>query len=515
MPKRTGRARRGPRASPARRPPGGALNQLPARPLRNPFPPVEVLSAEAVERIHDGSMRILEQIGLQIVNDRARALMVEHGATVDPDTGYVRIDREMLMEKIATVPPEFTLHARNPARHSTLGGDRIHFTLVASAPNSSDLEGGRRAGSFADYCRFLKLGQTFNAVSLLAGYPVEPTDLPVHTRHLDAYLAFITLTDKPWQVYSLGNGRVEDGLEMIRIARGIDQAQLLREPSILTVVNTNSPLKVDGPMLDGAMLMARHGQAVVVTPFTLAGAMSPVTLAGALAQQNAEALGVIAITQMVNPGAPVMYGGFTSNVDMKSGSPAFGTPEYAKAVLAGGQLARRYRIPYRTSNVNASNCVDAQAAWESGMSLWSAVLAHGNLIMHSGGWLEGGLCASFEKLIIDMEMAQMMAETLQPIEVDEASLALDAIREVGAGGHFFGTAHTLARYQDAFYAPIVSDWSNFETWQENGRKTAARRAHALYQEVLENYTPPPLDPGVREHLEAYVAKRRTRIKPGW
>ncbi len=506
MVKRSGRTRTKPRFS---------LAQPPLRQIKNPYAPIEVLGAGDVELIHDGSMRILEQIGLQIVNDRARTLMCEHGATVDKDTGYVRIHRDALMEKIATVPSEFTLHARNPAYNSTYGGNHINFTIVSSPPNASDLQGGRRTGNFEDYCKFLKLGQTFNAVATMSGYPVEPTDLPVHTRHLDAYLAFITLTEKPWHVYSLGNGKVEDGLEMVCIARGIDKAQLLTEPSISTVVNTNSPLKVDKPMLDGAMLMARHGQPVIVTPFTLAGAMSPITLAGALAQQNAEALGVIAITQMVNPGAPVMYGGFTSNVDMKSGAPAFGTPEYARAVLAGGQLARRYRIPYRTSNVNASNCVDAQAAWESEMSLWSAVMAHGNMIKHSGGWLEGGLCASFEKLIIDMEMVQMMAEMLRPIEVNEKTLALDAIREVGAGGHFFGTAHTIERYHDAFYAPMVADWSNFETWQENGEKTATQRANELYREILEHWEPPPLDPGIREHLETYAAKRREEIKPEW
>lgn len=496
-------------------PPRFSLAQSPVRQLRNPYAPIEVLSEEAVELIHDGSMRILEQIGLEIVSDEARALMLRHGASVDKDTGYVRIGRDVLMEAIATVPPEFTLHARDPAYNSTYGGNHINFAIVSSPPNSSDLDHGRRSGNFDDYCKFLKLGQTFNAVATLSGYPVEPADLPVHTRHLDAYLAFITLTAKPWHAYSLGLDRIEDGVEMVCIARGIDKEQLLREPSISTVVNTNSPLKVDKPMLDGAMLMARYRQPVVVTPFTLAGAMSPVTLAGALAQQNAEALGVIAVTQMANPGAPVMYGGFTSNVDMKSGAPAFGTPEYAKAVLAGGQLARRYRIPYRTSNVNASNCVDAQAAWESEMSLWSAVMAHGNMIKHSGGWLEGGLCASFEKLIIDMEMVQMMAETLQPIEVNEKSLALDAIREVGAGGHFFGVSHTIERYQDAFYAPIVSDWSNFETWQEAGEKTAAQRANALYKEIIDNFEPPALDPAIREHLEVYVAKRRGEIKPDW
>ena len=506
MTKRTKRAGRKPR-------PEFSLAQRPFAQLRNPYAPLEVVDAEAVELLHDASMRILEEIGLEMLSAEARELMVEHGARIDPKSGYVRIGREIVMEKITAAPREFTLHARNPARNSTYGGNHINFSIVSSPPNCSDLDHGRRAGNFEDYCKFLKLGQVFNIVSVIAGYPVEPADLPVHTRHLDAYLAFITLSEKPWHVYSLGNGRVEDGLEMVRIARGISGEQLRREPSILTVVNTNSPLKVDKPMLEGAMTMARHGQPVVVTPFTLAGAMSPVTLAGALAQQNAEALGVIALIQMAAPGAPVMYGGFTSNVDMKSGSPAFGTPEYAKAALAGGQLARRYGLPYRTSNVNASNCVDAQAAWESEMSLWSAVMAHGNMIKHSGGWLEGGLCASFEKLIIDMEMAQMMAETLAPPEVSEETLALDAIREVGAGGHFFGSAHTIARYENAFYAPLVADWRNFETWQEAGSEDAARRANTLFKKILEHYEPPPLDPGIREELEAYVARRRAEIRP--
>lgn len=498
-----------------RKQPAADFEQLPIGQLRNPFPPVEVLDREGLERIHDGSMRILERIGLEIVNDRARELMIDHGATIAPDTGYVRMDRELVMEKIRTVPETFTLHARNPIHNSVFGANHINFTIVASPPNCSDLDHGRRSGNIADFRRFLKLGQTFNVVKLFSGYPVEPTDLPAHTRHLDAYLDFITLTDKPWHCYSLGNGRVEDGLEMVRIARGVDASTLKAQPSITTVVNTNSPLKVDRPMLDGLMLMAEWGQPVVVTPFTLAGAMCPVSLAGALAQQNAEALGVIAITQMVRPGAPAMYGGFTSNVDMKTGSPAFGTPEYARAVLAGGQLARHYGIPYRTSNVNAANAPDAQSAWESEMSLWSAVMAHGNMIKHSGGWLEGGLCASFEKLILDMEMVQVMHETLKPIEVNEEELAIDAIAEVGAGGHHFGTGHTMARFKDAFYRPIVSDWNNFETWRDSGSMTADQRANVLFKKLIREYQPPALDPAILEELEAYVARRRTEIEPAW
>ena len=503
------------RADRPRRSSAFELAQLPLQQLQNPYRPIEVLDAESLDMIHDGSMRILEQIGLQIMSEPARRLMQQQGATIDAHTGHVLMERELVMEKIASVPAQFTLYGRNPKYRSTYGTNHINFTLVASPPNCSDLERGRRTGNYADYCDFLRLGQTFNVIAAHSGYPVEPIDLPAHNRHLDAYLAFIELTEKPWAVYCLGNGKVEDGLEMVRLARGIDWDELKQRPGIMTVVNTNSPLKVDKSMLAGLMLMAEMGQPVVVTPFTLAGAMSPVTLAGALAQQNAEALGVIALTQMVNPGAPVMYGGFTSNVDMKSGAPAFGTPEYAKAVLAGGQLARRYRIPYRTSNVNAANTPDAQAAWESQNSLWSAVMGYGNMIKHSGGWLEGGLCASFEKLIIDVELMQMMVQFLQPIKVGEQELAIETIKSVGAGGHFFGTEHTIERYKTAFYAPLVADWSNFETWQEKGEKTAAQRAHLLYKKILEQYTPPELDPAIRESLHDYAAKRRRQLRPEW
>ncbi|MGH6886306.1 MAG: trimethylamine methyltransferase family protein, partial [Geminicoccales bacterium] len=264
-------------------------------------------------------------------------------------------------------------------------------------------------------------------------------------------------------------------------------------------------------MSDGLIAMARHGQPVIVTPFTLMGAMTPVTLAAALVQQNAEALFGIVLVQLAKAGAPVIYGGFTSNVDMKSGAPAFGTPEYTKATLAGGQLARRYRLPYRSSNVNASNAVDAQAAYESQMALWGCVMGGANMIYHGAGWLEGGLCASFEKIVLDAEMLQMMSEVLKPLEVSEETLALDAIREVGPGGHFFGAAHTLARYETAFYAPLLSDWRNFESWQEAGSPDTTQRANKLWKQLLADYVPPPLAPERAEAIDAYVARRKEEI----
>ena len=482
--------------------------------LRNPYAPINVLSENDLDLIHDGAMRILEQIGLEILNRQALDIYQAAGARVErssQDCGKVYLSRQRVMECIESVPSAFTLHARNPERNCQIGGNAINFATVTSAPNSSDLKGGRRTGNFADYCNFLRLAQGYDVIDFFAGYPVEPVDLPPESRHLDATRAALMLTDRPFGCYCLGGGRVNDGIEMTMIARGVDRETMKSQPSIITVVNTNSPLRVDGPMLDGLIEMAQNGQPTVVTPFTLAGAMCPITLAGALAQQTAEALGVIALSQLVRPGAPMVFGGFTSNCDMKTGSPAFGTPEYARAVLAGGQLARRYKLPYRSSNTNAANTPDAQAAWESQMSLWSAVMGHANTVLHGAGWLEGGLCASFEKFIIDIEMLQMMAATLQPIEVNEETLALEAIVQAGHGGHFFATDHTMARYPSAFYTPIVSDWSNFETWQENGSLDTYERAEKVYLQRLKDYSEPLIEHDIHRALNQYVAKRKAEI----
>jgi len=486
----------------------GGFKQLPWRTLRNRYGPIEVIDAEGLERIHDTSMRVLETQGLEFLSSRALEILKRSGADVDDATGRVRFDRGLIAECLARAPSSFTLHARNPARNVIIGGDHLVFCSVSSAPNCSDLDGGRRPGNFADYNNFLRLIQSLNVIHLAAGYPVEPIDLPPPTRHLDAYRAVATLTDRIWSPSAIGAMRVEDGIAMNCLARGITRDELRDKPGLLTVVNTNSPRRVDGAMLDGLMAMAEAGQAVIVTPFTLSGAMAPATLAGALALQNAEALGVIAFTQMVQPGAPVLYGGYTSNVDMKSGAPAFGTPEYARAAMAGGQLARRYRLPYRSSNACAANAVDAQAAYESEMSVWGAVMGGANLLKHGAGWMEGGLVASFEKLIVDAEILQMMAEFLDPLAVNEDTLALDAIGGVPPGGHFFGEAHTLARYETAFYQPILSDWRNFETWREAGALDTAQRANGVWKRLLNEYQAPPLDPAIGESLNAFVAKRK-------
>ena len=293
----------------------------------------------------------------------------------------------------------------------------------------------------------------------------------------------MTLTDKAIHVYSLGRQRNRDAIEMVRIARGITDDQLEREPSICTIINTNSPLTLDVPMSHGIIEMSSRNQIVCVTPFTLAGAMAPITLAGALAQQNAEALVGLMLTQLVRPGSPFIYGAFTSNVDMQSGAPAFGTPEYWKTAIVGGQLARRYGVPYRSSNTCAANAVDAQAAYESMYSIWGAISGGVNFMMHGAGWMEGGLHASFEKMVIDADLLHMASAALDPLVVDDDTLAFDAIAEVGPGGHFFGTGHTQARFRSEFYRPMISDWRNYETWAEAGQPRRRRQGQSAREGV--------------------------------
>lgn len=484
---------------------------FPQKPFRQPrhiYKPVEAISTDELEAIHNASLKVLEEIGIDFLHEEAKEILKAAGAEVTPESDRVRMDRTMVEELIAMTPAQFIVHARNPAHNLVMGGNHIAFSCVASTPNAVDRDGGRRPGNQTDYRNFLKLAQFFNIIHCVMGYPVEPVDLHASIRHLDCVADMIRLMDKVFHIYSLGKERNRDGLEMTRIAMGLSQEEFHKTPSVITVINSSSPLRLDTPMLQGLIEMARAGQVSVLTPFTLAGAMAPVTIAGALTLQNAEALAGIAFTQIIRPGAPMVYGGFTSNVDMKSGAPAFGTPEYIKAALVSGQLARRYNLPFRTSGVCAANTVDYQAAMETTLSEWGAINGGGNLIKHAAGWLEGGLSAGFEKFITDVDLLQMLAEYLTPLDVSEEALALDAIRDVGPAGHFFGTEHTQARYKDAFYAPIVSDWRNYETWAEAGSPIAYDKANMLYKKALEAYEQPALDPVIDEELTAFVAKRK-------
>jgi trimethylamine---corrinoid protein Co-methyltransferase len=451
------------------------VRQPPWRRIANPFAPVEVLNPEQLEHVHDASMRILEAIGLEILNAEALDIIAAHGGEVDWPGKRARLDRGLVLEQVAKAPGRFTLHARNPARDLRIGGEEINFCLTAGPPNCADLDRGRRPGNLADLTSFIKLAQGLNILHGLVGFPVAPIDVPVSVRHLDGHYLHATLTDKIWGPSCIGSERALDGIEINRLSRGLDEAAMRREAGLASVVNTNSPLRVDGPMLDGLITMARWGQCVIVTPFTLAGAMSPITLAGALAQQNAEALGVIAFLQMVAPGAPCIYGGFTSNVDMRTGAPAFGTPEFARAALVGGQLARRYGLPYRSSNCCSANAPDAQAAYESEMAIWGSVLGRANYVLHGAGWLEGGLVASFEKTILDAEMLQDMAAILDPLPGGKDPARLD-----WRGGRLRGKDDEAA------------EW----------------RANRVWKRLLAAFEPPSLETARREAIEDYIARRK-------
>jgi trimethylamine--corrinoid protein Co-methyltransferase len=490
----------------------GGIPQLPWRAVRNPYRPVEILSADEVEALHLASLRILAEIGVEVLGERALDLLERSGAIVDTATRNVRFDPAQVEELVALAPSTFTLHARNPARDLTFGDRHVVFSSVGGPAFVTDIDRGRRPGNHADFLDYVKVVGALDVIHQEGGGPLEPTDLPVRTRHLDMYHALATLLDKSWHCLGAGRTVVDDAIEIACIARGVDRDRLLAEPSLMTIINTNSPLRLDGPMSDGLIEMALHGQPVVATPFTLAGAMSPATLAGAIAQQNAEALFMVALAQLARPGAPMVYGGFTSNVDMRTGSPAFGTPESVKAAFATGQMARRYGLPWRSSNATASNVVDAQAAYESQMAIWGAIMGGVNLLYQGAGWLEGGLTASFEKLIVDAEMLQMIAEVLVPFEVNEAEIGLAAMAEVGPGGHHFATSHTLERYETAFYRPMLSDWRNFETWQEDGARTATERANGIWKQLLAGFEAPSLESGTAEALDAFVARRRAEIE---
>jgi len=503
----TRRRRRPKRASDA------AIEQLPWGQIVNRIRPVEVLSEDQVEAIHLTSTRILEEIGIEFMGSGAQDAFARAGADVDRHTGLVRIDRGLVEQCLATAPDTVTLTPRNPHRTLRLGGNQICTTLVAGPPNVHDCERGRRSGNYRDYCELVSLGQSLNIIHAIGNQPVAPVELPAHNRHLDCYLANVTYADRVYHCSAIGAERAMDGIDIAAIAQGKDRETLLEQPAVITIISVNSPRRFDAAMSEGLMAMSEWGQAVVVTPFTLMGAMTPVTLAAALAQQNAEALAGIALTQLVRPGAPVIYGGFTSNVDMKSGAPAFGTPENAQATLAGGQLARRYKLPYRSSNASASNVVDAQAAYESQMSIWAAVMAHANMVYHGAGWMEGGLTASFEKVVLDAEMLQMIAALVKPIVVDEKTLAFEAIRDVPPGGHFFGADHTMARYETAFHHPFLSDWQNYENWQDAGAKDATQRATRVWKKLLDAYEKPPMDPSISEALDAFVTRRKQEIRP--
>ena len=480
----------------------------------NPYPPLEILSADQIEAIHQASLEVLRDAGIKFLSAAARNLFRTAGAMVDDSRQIVRFDPALVEELISHAPSSFRIKARNPLRSIEMGGGNINFATVGGPSFVSDLDNGRRSGTIEDLRNFFKIVHELEIFHLGGANSFEPQDLPADSRHLDKYMAAITCHDKVWVASMLGRYRARDALNMLAIVHGVSLEETPSEVLTIGNINVNSPRQVDDTMSDALIEFSMMNQAVLITPFTLLGAMAPTTMAGTLVQQNAEALACIVLSQIVRQGSPNVYGSFSSNVDMKTGSPAFGTPEYVRTTLASAQLARRYSLPFRASGSNASNAPDEQATYETCMSVWAAVMAHTNILLHGGGWLEGGLVASFEKLIIDAEILQLISESLKPIPVNRDTLAVNAIADVPPGGHFFGSPHTMERYEDVFYEPLLSDWRNFETWRDDGAQHTAQRANRIWKSLLNEYQAPALDESIAEELERYIARRKDEISKG-
>jgi len=472
------------------------------RNLRNPFPPLEVFSNERVNSIHAASLDVLERLGIKVLLPQARELFASAGARVDGEMVY--FPPKMVEDHVAKAPKSILVKGAVPERDITLELGSLIFQPGAGAPHATDLERGRRAGTYDDYLELTKLTHYFDALHMLPPL-VEAQDVPINLRHYATLRAQLTLSDKIPFVYSRGTPQVEQSFEMLQAFRGLTDTEFAQYPYCYTIINTNSPRQLDIPMAQGIIDFARAGQVSVITPFTLMGAMAPVTVAGALTLSHAEAMAAITLGQIVNPGAPMTYGTFTSNVDMKTGAPAFGTPEQVKASLGAGQLARKLGLPWRCAAGSAANINDAQAAHETEISGWGAFLAGATVIIHSAGWLEGGLTVSYEKLITDMDMVQTFAELCMETEADDSAIALTALAEVEPGGHFFGATHTMERYQTAFYEPVGMDWSNIGTWEERGSQDANTRATATWKEILRDFAPPPVSSKRVADLDAYIA----------
>lgn len=482
------------------------VRQTSYRHLRNPFVPQKVFSDDEVENIHQTALRVLQELGMRVLLPEARDLFKKSGAMVDEETQMVRIGSDIVENAVSAAPRSIIMKGGSSDCDVLLEPGSLVFISGAGCPHATDRERGRRPGTLNDLTEFIKLTDGFDALHMLNA-AVEPQDIPIQNRHLQVMKMQLEVSHKVPFVFSRGTPQIEDNFELIAIARGVTREELEENCWTKTVINTNSPRQLDIPMAQGIIDFARAKQLCVITPFCLSGAMAPITVAGGLTLQHAEALAGITLSQTARKGAPVLYGSFASNVDMKSGAPAFGTPEHVKSTLGSGQLARRLDLPWRAGGGSAANTNDAQAAHETEMAAWAAVLAGCTMLIHSAGWLEGGLSLSYEKLITDMEMLQQFAELCTPVGAATTDLAFDAIAEVEPGGHFFAAQHTMERYRTEFYEPLVADWSNFGSWTEAGSKTADERATAIWKQRLADHRPPITDPAVREALAAYVAKR--------
>lgn len=476
--------------------------------FRNSMPRYEILSQDALATLDKGWRRIVSEIGVQFAKPEAVEIFKAHGQKVDGETVF--LDPEFILEQVSKAPAEFDMQARNHDHDVHIGGDAMVFSSVYGPPFFRRGD-ERRDGTLADFEDFAKLAQSFDVMDSVGGVVVEPNDAPLDSRHLDMVYRALTLTDKIIMGNVVSAERAQDTIAMGEMVFG-SRESIEEKPFCISLINCNSPLRWDDRMLDSLFVYAEAKQPVIVTPFLLMGAMSPVTIPAALAQQMAEALSGIALTQLVRPGAPVVFGSFLSNIDMQSGSPQFGTPESGIGLLATGQIARHFKLPFRGGGgLNSSQLPDAQAGYEALMTLMPTFLAGTNFVMHAAGWLEGGLVSSIEKYVIDVQLLEMLQHEFTPLEIDEGSMAFDAHQEIGHGGHFLGAMHTMERFRDCFYRPFLSSSDNFERWTRNGSKDTATRAGEIAAEKLAAYEEPPMDEALKQELQAFVSRRRTEL----
>jgi trimethylamine--corrinoid protein Co-methyltransferase len=476
--------------------------------FRNEMPRYEILSEDALAVLDKGWKRLVTEIGVEFMSERALDLFRRAGQRVEENNVF--FDPDFLLEQVAKAPREFDVQARNPARSVHIGGDAMVFGGVYGPPFVRDGD-VRRDATMDDFRNFSRLAQSFDAMDSAGGVICEPNDAPLDSRHLDMIYALQTLTDKIYMGNVVSGPNAVDTIAMSSILFG-GRDKIEQTPATISLINCNSPLRWDDRMLDAQFEYCAARQPVVLTPFLLMGAMSPVSIPAALTQQMAEALTGIALSQLINPGCPVIFGSFLSNIDMQSGSPQFGTPESAVGLLCTGQIARHFGLPVRSGGgLTSSQMPDAQAAYEGLMTMLPTFLAGINWVMHTAGWLDGGLVASYEKFVIDVQVLEMLQTEFRPLEITEESLAFDAHQEVGHGGHFLGAAHTMERFRTCFYRPFLSSSDNYERWMRLGARDTAARAGEVVTKKLAEYEQPPLDDAVREELEEYVVRRRREL----
>jgi trimethylamine--corrinoid protein Co-methyltransferase len=480
-----------------------------ARFIQRNIPNFEILNEEALQIIEWNAETVLEEIGVNFV-DSPEALARWRAAGADVQGERVRIPRGLARKLCATAPSHFTQHARNPERNVEIGGRNLVLAPVYGPPFVRDAEGGRRYATIDDFQKFVKLGYMSKWLHHSGGTVCEPTDVPVNKRHLDMLHAHMTLSDKPFMGSVTEPSRAADSVEMAKLLFGND---FVDQNTVMTsLININSPLTFDSIMMGALEVFAKANQAAIISPFIVGGAMAPVTVAGTLTQVLAEVLAGVAYSQLIRAGAPVIFGAFVTSIDMNSGAPTFGTPEAAHITYGAGQLARRLGLPYRSGgSFCGSKLPDAQAAYETANSLNMALLAGVNFMLHACGWLEGGLVSSYEKFVMDADQLGTLHHLAQGVIMDTNGQAMDALREVGPGGHFLGCEHTQANFKSAFWRSDLFDYKPFETWAEEGARDTQALASIRVQKMLGDYQAPALDEGIRESLDAYVARRKSEM----